>query len=123
MAPGGEVDQCGVGTAISPWERFDLIDQGAGKVALRARADNRYVTADNAGSSPLIANRSAIGRWSRFDLQGLNRRVGELNLHHTCLPAPTVMNLARIVVAPTASLVWQMPDLADSDVLPSHINV
>ncbi|HZP54775.1 lectin [Actinocrinis sp.] len=37
-------------------------------VSLRAMADNDYVTAENAGASPLIANRTAIGGWERFDL-------------------------------------------------------
>ncbi|SFF26490.1 hypothetical protein SAMN05216251_110194 [Actinacidiphila alni] len=41
---------------------------GSGTViSLRARANNNYVTADNAGSSPLIANRTAIGTWEKFD--------------------------------------------------------
>jgi hypothetical protein len=26
------------------------------------------VTADNAGASPLIANRSSVGQWEEFDL-------------------------------------------------------
>jgi hypothetical protein len=37
-------------------------------VTLRARADNQYVTAENAGASPLIANRAAIGGWEQFDV-------------------------------------------------------
>ncbi len=37
-------------------------------VALRARVNSRYVTAEHAGASPLIANRTAIGPWERFDL-------------------------------------------------------
>ena len=37
-------------------------------VSLRARANNLYVTADNAGAAPLIANRTAIGGWEQFDL-------------------------------------------------------
>ena len=37
-------------------------------VSLRAMADNDYVTAENAGASPLIANRTAIGGWEQFDL-------------------------------------------------------
>jgi hypothetical protein len=36
-------------------------------ISLRARANNNYVTADNGGSSPLIANRTAIGAWEQFD--------------------------------------------------------
>jgi hypothetical protein len=35
-------------------------------VSLLAQANGRYVCADNAGSSPLIANRTAVGPWERF---------------------------------------------------------
>jgi hypothetical protein len=37
-------------------------------VSLRAMANNMIVTAENAGASPLIANRTAIGAWEEFDL-------------------------------------------------------
>ncbi|ANH70341.1 lectin [Mitsuaria sp. 7] len=37
-------------------------------VTLRARVNNRYVTAENAGGASLIANRDAIGGWEQFDL-------------------------------------------------------
>jgi beta-glucosidase len=36
-------------------------------ISLRAHADNQYVTAENAGAAPLIANRAAIGPWETFD--------------------------------------------------------
>ncbi|MGI5240478.1 ThuA domain-containing protein [Dactylosporangium sp. CA-139066] len=36
-------------------------------ISLRAHANGKYVTADNGGSSPLIANRTAIGPWEQFD--------------------------------------------------------
>ena len=36
-------------------------------ISLRSLANNMYVTADNAGASPLIANRTAIGTWEQFD--------------------------------------------------------
>ena len=36
-------------------------------ISLRAHANNKYVTADNAGAAPLIANRTAIGPWEQFD--------------------------------------------------------
>jgi hypothetical protein len=39
----------------------------ARQVSLRAHANGKYVTADNAGTSPLIANRAAIGVWETFD--------------------------------------------------------
>jgi len=35
--------------------------------ALHARANNQYVSADNAGASPLIANRATAGVWETFD--------------------------------------------------------
>jgi len=37
-------------------------------ICLRARANNMYVCADNAGASPLIANRAAAGPWETFDV-------------------------------------------------------
>jgi hypothetical protein len=37
-------------------------------ISLRAHANGMYVTAENAGAQPLIANRTAIGPWEQFDL-------------------------------------------------------
>jgi GH25 family lysozyme M1 (1,4-beta-N-acetylmuramidase) len=37
-------------------------------IGFRAQANNRYVTADHAGASPLIANRTSIGLWEQFDM-------------------------------------------------------
>jgi hypothetical protein len=52
---------------------------GTGQViSLRAMANNMIVTADNAGSSPLIANRTAIGSWEEFDL--LDAGNGDIGL-------------------------------------------
>ena len=39
---------------------------GATLFSLRAHANGKIVTADNAGASPLIANRTAIGPWETF---------------------------------------------------------
>ncbi|MBE1592301.1 hypothetical protein ACFPOI_16815 [Nonomuraea angiospora] len=36
-------------------------------ISLRSRANNMYVTAENAGAQPLIANRTAVGGWEQFD--------------------------------------------------------
>jgi hypothetical protein len=42
---------------------------GTGQVvSLRAHANGDFVTAENAGASPLVANRTAIGPWEQFDL-------------------------------------------------------
>jgi alpha-L-fucosidase 2 len=40
---------------------------GTGGLSLRALANGRYVTADNAGGAPLIANRTSIGPAETFD--------------------------------------------------------
>ncbi len=37
------------------------------QVALQAQANQCWVTAENAGNSPLIANRTAVGAWERFE--------------------------------------------------------
>ena len=39
---------------------------GATVISLRAHANGKMVTADNAGAAPLIANRTAIGLWEQF---------------------------------------------------------
>lgn len=41
---------------------------GGSVISLRAHANGDYVTAENAGAAPLIANRTAIGQWEQFDL-------------------------------------------------------
>ncbi|AUG82001.1 Protease-like protein [Kitasatospora sp. MMS16-BH015] len=50
-------------------------------VSLRAHANNDYVTAENAGASPLIANRTAIGQWEQFDLIPLGGTNVALRAH------------------------------------------
>jgi glycoprotein endo-alpha-1,2-mannosidase len=40
---------------------------GALPISLRAHANGRYVTADSAGSLPLVASSTAIGTWEQFD--------------------------------------------------------
>lgn len=35
-------------------------------IALKAQVNNKYVSAENGGNSPLIANRTSIGPWERF---------------------------------------------------------
>jgi hypothetical protein len=48
---------------------LDGASSGTGPaISLRAHANGRYVCADDAGASPLIANRTAIGAWETFDV-------------------------------------------------------
>jgi type 1 glutamine amidotransferase len=55
-------------TSIGTAQRFDVVDLGGGNIALRARANNMYVCAENAGAASLIANRGAVGGWETFAL-------------------------------------------------------
>jgi hypothetical protein len=48
-------------------EKFTIVDAGSGNVALQA-ANGKYVCAENAGASPLVANRDAAGLWETFTL-------------------------------------------------------
>ncbi|MER7001526.1 carbohydrate-binding protein [Dactylosporangium sp. NPDC000555] len=66
-----------IGTA----QQFDLVDLGGGKVALRARANNQFVCAENAGAQPLIANRAAAGAWETFNL--IRNADGSVSLQAT----------------------------------------
>ena len=50
-------------TAVGPWEKFDRIDVGGGRIALRSQANGRYVTAAGA---PLIASETAVGPAQTF---------------------------------------------------------
>jgi hypothetical protein len=50
-------------------------------VSFRARANSQYVTADNGGASPLIANRTSIGPWEQFDMMDLGGGNVSLRAH------------------------------------------
>ncbi|WP_432832835.1 PKD domain-containing protein [Dactylosporangium sp. CA-092794] len=52
--------------AIGPWEKF-LAARDVNHW-IRAEANGRYVTAEDGGRGPLIANRTQIGSWETFDL-------------------------------------------------------
>ncbi|MDG4825372.1 GH25 family lysozyme [Asanoa sp. WMMD1127] len=77
---------------------------GGPATALLANVNNRYVTAENAGAAPLVANRAAIGPWEQFDridLSGgfvaLRARVnGRFVTAENAGAAPLVANRATI---------------------------
>ncbi|MEU2610714.1 S8 family serine peptidase [Micromonospora sp. NPDC007271] len=66
------------GSALGPWEKYDVVDAGGGLVGLRARANGKYVTAESAGSKPLIARAASIGAWEKF--QVVNNTDGTVSL-------------------------------------------
>jgi len=53
-------------SAATSAERFEIVTLSGGNVALRSKATNLYVCAENAGAAPLVANRAAIGGWETF---------------------------------------------------------
>ncbi|OKI54674.1 hypothetical protein A6A27_31670 [Micromonospora sp. CB01531] len=54
------------GVNINWWNAVNIAQQTP-VISLRARANGMLVSAENAGASPLIANRTAIGTWEKFD--------------------------------------------------------
>jgi uncharacterized protein len=53
-------------TAGTANERFEIVPLSGGTVALRSKANNMYVCAENNGNAPLVANRAAAGSWETF---------------------------------------------------------
>ena len=59
------------GASSESWSnplRVNITPSIVSVIALQAAANNKYVTADNAGQLPLIANRNSIGSWETFKL-------------------------------------------------------
>ncbi|GAB1818034.1 fibronectin type III domain-containing protein [Herbidospora sp. RD11066] len=55
-------------TTAGTAQQFERVNLANGQIALRARSNNQYVCADNAGAAPLIANRASVGPWETFTL-------------------------------------------------------
>jgi beta-glucosidase len=65
-------------------------------VAFRAHANNKLVTAENAGAAALIANRDAVGPWEQFD---------EIDLGGGAIALRSHANSRYVTAAPGASLI------------------
>lgn len=73
-------------------------------VSLRSRANSRYVCAQSAGAAALIANRTAIGLWEKFDRFDLGGGVVALRSqangrYVTAGPAPLLADATAIGTA------------------------
>jgi Secretion system C-terminal sorting domain/Fascin domain len=53
-------------TNIGSWEKFEIIDAGAGKIALKGN-NGKYVSSEN-GAINITCNRVALGLWEKFDI-------------------------------------------------------
>jgi hypothetical protein len=83
-------------------------------VSLRARANGEYVTADNAGASPLIANRTAAGSWEQFDL--LDQGGGNIALRahaNSRIVTADDAGASPLIANRTAAGSWEQFDLLD----------
>lgn len=56
--------------AAVQWEVFEVVSNADGSISLRSMANNKYVTAQNAGADPLLAARALEppDLWEKFDL-------------------------------------------------------
>ncbi len=68
-------------TTIGATQRYDLVSLGGGNYALRSKANNMFVCAENAGANPLLANRATAGSWETFTL--VNNSDGSVSLRAT----------------------------------------
>ncbi|MEZ0068213.1 hypothetical protein ABIA32_004237 [Streptacidiphilus sp. MAP12-20] len=55
-------------TATRPTQPVISATPALRTITLRSKANHDYVTAENAGANPLIANRTAAGPWEQFDV-------------------------------------------------------
>jgi hypothetical protein len=79
-------------------------------ISLRAHANSMYVCADTTGTSPLIANRTAIGQWETFDMldQGngnIALRSHANNLYVTAGTNPLIASKSTIGTSETFQLI------------------
>ena len=78
---------------------------------MRAHANSLYVTAENAGAQPLIANRTAIGGWETFGL--IHNADGSISLKAVNGDYVTAENAgaAALIANRTAIGPWEEFDL------------
>ncbi len=77
-------------------------------ISLRSRANGRYVTAENAGAQPLIANRTAIATWEQFDLLDAGGGHVALRAHANNMIVTAENAGAQPLIANrTAILLWE----------------
>ena len=55
------------GFNVNWWDAANVAPATTSAISLKAHANGMYVTAQNGGAQPLIANRATIGAWEEFD--------------------------------------------------------
>jgi Secretion system C-terminal sorting domain/FRG1-like domain len=54
---------------VGAWEKFEIVDAGAGKIALKS-STGKYISSEN-GVGSITCNRTSIGSWEKFDIVDL----------------------------------------------------
>jgi type 1 glutamine amidotransferase len=102
-------------TAGTAAERFDIVTLSGGTVALRSKANNMYVCAENTGNSPLVANRAAAGAWETFSI--VNNSDGSVSFRAQVNGRYVVAEnagAAALIANRTAIGAWEKFDLVTS---------
>ncbi|MFC4104172.1 glycoside hydrolase family 30 beta sandwich domain-containing protein [Paenibacillus xanthanilyticus] len=87
----------------------------AGAVSLKASANGSFVSADNAGADPLVANRTAVGDWEKFRL--VSNSDGTVSLQAVTNNKYVMADLnngGRLIAASTAIGTWEKFYRADA---------
>ncbi|GHJ57182.1 hypothetical protein Nm8I071_64890 [Nonomuraea sp. TT08I-71] len=66
-------------TAIGTAEKFDF-DAAAPVVGIKSLANGKFVTAESAGSLPLIARSATVGAWEKFEIVNVGDGYGSIGL-------------------------------------------
>ena len=96
-------------TAVGPWERFERIDVGPDRIALRSRANGLIVTA---GATPLIANKTSVGPAETFQIvRNSDGSVSLRSLGNDRYVAAESAGAAPLIANRTAIGSWERFDL------------
>lgn len=76
--------------------------------SLQARANDQYVTAENAGASPLVANRASVGTWEKFILvNNADGTVSLLSLANNKYVTADINNGGRLIAQAQGIASWE----------------
>jgi len=59
-------------TTIGNDEKFELVSLSSSQIALKSVSKGKYISAENAGNSPLTANRDSVLEWEAFEVSNLD---------------------------------------------------
>ncbi|EFM08495.1 glycoside hydrolase family 5 [Paenibacillus curdlanolyticus YK9] len=76
--------------------------------SLQAKANNQYVTAENNGAAPLVANRTAVGTWEKFIMvTNADGTVSFLSLANNKYVSADLNNNGRLIAQAQGIAAWE----------------